>query len=320
MEEFNMKRGTDGYYHFLYRTTNLINDRFYIGIHSTRILEDGYLGSGKRLQFEIKKYGKENFKREILEYFENRKTLLEKEEQIVNITLLNNPLILNLAKGGGKIDYSLITDEIKKKISLSRIGKKLSEETKHKISNSISGKNHWNYGNKISEKLRNIFSFVNKGKILSEETKQKISIANSGKTRTEETKQKISESQRGKSLTEEHKRKIIEGKTKNKTYNEIKPKIEKSRSRFGETNNFYGKHHSFETKQKISDSLRGKPRNISEEGLKRFNQAKFKKVVINGILFLSVGDALKNLEYSKRALYKKLKDETDINTYYLQRK
>lgn len=95
-----MKRGTDGYYHLLYKTTNLINGRFYIGIHSTRILEDGYLGSGKRISNEIKKYGKENFKREILEYCIDRITLASKEKEIVTEDLRRQELCLNLANGG----------------------------------------------------------------------------------------------------------------------------------------------------------------------------------------------------------------------------
>ena len=48
-------------YHFLYKTTNLINNKYYYGMHSTYKLDDGYLGSGKRLRYSIRKYGKENF-------------------------------------------------------------------------------------------------------------------------------------------------------------------------------------------------------------------------------------------------------------------
>ena len=49
-------------YHFIYKTTNLINDKFYIGMHSTDDLNDKYIGSGKRLWYSINKYGINNFK------------------------------------------------------------------------------------------------------------------------------------------------------------------------------------------------------------------------------------------------------------------
>jgi len=36
-------------YHYIYKTTNILNYKFYIGMHSTDDLDDGYVGSGKRL-------------------------------------------------------------------------------------------------------------------------------------------------------------------------------------------------------------------------------------------------------------------------------
>jgi hypothetical protein len=87
-------------FHYLYKTTNLINNKFYIGIHSTNNLDDGYLGSGKKLKYSIKKYGKENFKLEIIEFFENRELLVEKEKQIINDELLQNLDCMNLKYGG----------------------------------------------------------------------------------------------------------------------------------------------------------------------------------------------------------------------------
>ena len=86
--------------HFIYKTTNTLNSRFYIGMHSTTNIDDGYLGSGKRIKAEIKKYGKQNFVREILEHLPSRDALCEREAELVCPELLKNPLCLNLKNGG----------------------------------------------------------------------------------------------------------------------------------------------------------------------------------------------------------------------------
>lgn len=87
-------------YHYIYKTTNLINKKYYIGMHSTSNMDDGYIGSGKKLWFSIKKYGKENFKCEILEILPDRKSLKKRERELVNEDLLKDKTCLNLRLGG----------------------------------------------------------------------------------------------------------------------------------------------------------------------------------------------------------------------------
>jgi hypothetical protein len=95
-----MPRREKNKFNFIYKTTSLINGRFYIGMHSTNTLEDGYLGSGKLLRYSVKKYGSENHKIERLEFFEDRIKLAERESEIVNESLLKDPLCMNLGLGG----------------------------------------------------------------------------------------------------------------------------------------------------------------------------------------------------------------------------
>lgn len=85
---------------FVYKTTNLINQKYYIGCHCTYKLDDGYLGSGMRIQRSIAKYGRENFKLEILEFFETREQALDREKELVTEELLKDPMCLNLQIGG----------------------------------------------------------------------------------------------------------------------------------------------------------------------------------------------------------------------------
>ena len=70
-------------YHYFYKITNLINECYYVGIHSTENLDDKYAGSGAALRKAYKKYKKENFKKEILKFFNTREELSEYEKQYI---------------------------------------------------------------------------------------------------------------------------------------------------------------------------------------------------------------------------------------------
>ena len=61
--------------YYLYKITNLLNDRIYIGVHKTDNLNDGYMGSGKVISQAIKKHGLENFRKDILEFFDNEESM-----------------------------------------------------------------------------------------------------------------------------------------------------------------------------------------------------------------------------------------------------
>ena len=87
-------------YHYIYKTINQINGKFYIGMHSTNKLNDGYLGSGYKLRRSINKHGRENFKIEYLEFFDTRENLINREKELINDTLLKDPMCMNLVFGG----------------------------------------------------------------------------------------------------------------------------------------------------------------------------------------------------------------------------
>lgn len=87
-------------YHFIYKTTNLLNGKYYIGMHSTDNLNDGYMGSGRRLRYSINKHGKKNHKVEILEFVLNRKELIKREKEIVSSDEILKMNCMNLMPGG----------------------------------------------------------------------------------------------------------------------------------------------------------------------------------------------------------------------------
>lgn len=87
-------------YYYIYKTTNVINDKYYIGMHSTDNLNDNYIGSGKHLKYAIEKYGINNFKTEIIEWLPNRTKLKDREREIVTEELINDKKCMNLKQGG----------------------------------------------------------------------------------------------------------------------------------------------------------------------------------------------------------------------------
>lgn len=89
-------------FYIVYKTTNLVNKKFYIGKHNQHIDPyqfDGYYGSGSQIINAVKKYGKENFIRETLFVFDNETDCLLKEEEAV-ASHLGKPYCYNIRSGG----------------------------------------------------------------------------------------------------------------------------------------------------------------------------------------------------------------------------
>jgi hypothetical protein len=185
-------------HYILYQTTNLINNKIYIGIHKTSNLNDGYLGSGTLLKKSIAKHGPENFIRTILAYAETYEDLLTLERQLVTeeFVLRRDTYNLELGGKGGKV----WTPELRDKMS------------KTKKSSYISGEyTVWNKGLKTgpwTEDRKSSRKGINSGEKnpmygkppyykMSESEKTQwannISKSNTGKRRTAEQKKNYSQ-------------------------------------------------------------------------------------------------------------------------------
>lgn len=162
--------------HYIYKTTCLITGRYYIGMHSTTNIDDGYLGSGKRLRYSIRKYGKENHQKEILEMLPTRELLILREIEIVTKELMFDKKCMNLKEGGtgGWLNYEtqlkcskaggkaygekVKTDKNYRELALKKLKKaleKISELGINYTNKRFEGKNHSDNTKKIlSEKAK----------------------------------------------------------------------------------------------------------------------------------------------------------------------
>jgi len=135
------------------------------------------------------------------------------------------------------------SEETKRKMSVSHLGKCLSKKTREKMSKS-------NMGHFVSEETKMKISKANKGKTspnkgkhFSVETKRKMSEARKrrkeklGYINSSETRKKMSEAHRGKRLTEKHKRKIGESNKERKLSEEVRRR--RSEAQRGENNPFW---------------------------------------------------------------------------------
>jgi len=100
-------------YNYFYIVNNLLNGHFYLGVHSTDTLADGYFGSGLALKNAIKSYGKENFELVPLKFFKTRKELMDFEREIVNERFLTyyKGICYNIHPGGEGGSVKRFTDE-----------------------------------------------------------------------------------------------------------------------------------------------------------------------------------------------------------------
>ena len=254
--------------HYVYEITNLINGKKYIGKRSCHcpIEDDKYMGSGKLIKKAHKKYGIENFKKNVLYICESDALAYAKEKELIeSVEAWNNDMYYNLDGGGrgtgsGKahpLYGTHLSEDRKEKLRQINLGKKHTEETKLKIS--------------IANKGR---QSPNKGKKLSESTKLKIANAHRGKTISLETKKLWSKQRSG------------EGNSMFGTH------------RFGSENPMYGKSHSEETKSKISSRLKGK--NLGKDNHKSVSVA----LLNTGEVFESINIASKKFNVSSGNIYR----------------
>jgi hypothetical protein len=156
----------------VYKITNNINGKIYVGCHQTTNLNDGYMGSGNLIRKAIKKYGVENFEKEYVHIFNSPEEMFDCEANIVNEDFVKRKDTYNIITGGdtgassmGKISAIKRAKKMKSDISFR---KNLSD----KISKSM--KQRWESGEFDGKDMGHRRGMKN-----SKEMNQKIGEANS---------------------------------------------------------------------------------------------------------------------------------------------
>lgn len=165
--------------HLIYKTTNLINGKFYYGAHSTLNIHDAYLGSGTLIKNAIKKYGRNNFVKEIVGLFDSREDMFEFEELLITV-VKDNKHCYNISNGG--MGGNKGTKHTLEWIETARIrnmgegnafyGKSHSNTTKNQISKSKKGINNYKHGQKTTSGYVWVNDGVNHYRVPKEESIQ----------------------------------------------------------------------------------------------------------------------------------------------------
>lgn len=204
-------------YGYIYKITNLINGKVYIGKHKSEIFDDKYHGSGKILKISIKKYGWENFSYIQIDQANNLEELNIKEKYWINYYKSTNTFLYNIANGGDggptNLGVKQSSEWVRKRCD-KLIGKKASEDLRRKLSIAHLGQIPWNKGLKMSadfcEKHRksSLGNINHLGFKATDEQRKHMSNSHKGKTpwnkgltnlpkQSEETKLKRNEKLRG---------------------------------------------------------------------------------------------------------------------------
>jgi hypothetical protein len=128
---------------YAYRTTNNINNKFYIGIHKSNTnIKDNYIGCGVRRQADarlntrfhaaVRKYGYNNFISVIIKTFNNYADALLWENEYITDDMIQSDSCYNMKRGGKGGGYKW--SEEKKQDVRDRGTYKKSSDTKFKLS------------------------------------------------------------------------------------------------------------------------------------------------------------------------------------------
>jgi hypothetical protein len=161
-------------YNYIYKIIRLFDNKYYIGMHSTDNLDDGYFGSGKRIRYSIKKYGVDAHRKVIIEFLPTRQLLKQREREIVSRELITEADCLNIMEGGGGGFISDEQQSYRSHCGGVSFSKKLKEDIEFRKKHAECSSKNMKQNHKMGKMKYNTFN----GKTHSDETKKKIGKLN----------------------------------------------------------------------------------------------------------------------------------------------
>lgn len=222
-------------YGIIYKATNLINGKVYIG-QTTNSLDQrikqhfSKKDDGTYFHNALKKYGQDGFKWDVIDQADNENDLSEKEIYWISYyeSFSDKNKGYNSTSGGEtsksvsegvrlkisiKNKGKVITEEHKEKLRQAFTGRYVSNETREKISKAVQGDKNGMFGRKHTEEEKENLRKKSSGRQHTQESKDKIGKAHKGKIVSDETKAKLSSAKTGKKLppfSEQHINKLRE--------------------------------------------------------------------------------------------------------------
>lgn len=328
----------EDYSGFVYLWINKINGKKYLGSHKGKI-DDNYIGSGIVFRNAIKKYGIDNFERNIIEIIKNPEEIQLREQYWLDYyNVAKNQEFYNIsgsASGGrtmeGKTENELI--KWRKKCRVSQLNKTYTPTEEAIIKMSLSSKQFWeNSQEKLKQSTRMIGNHLRKGVLHSEKSKEKMKISQSSRPRSLEERQKMG--------TPQNNFRGIQITINNETFKSKKEAANKLKISMSSLNKMlngkelpgrginkripitlngvsYQSHKEACSKLKIGNQTLNKILKndiLIGKGKNKKSQSHFcKKVKINNIEYNSMQDAVKNTGYSWYKIRKIYKENHDLS-------
>lgn len=227
-------------YGIIYKLTCLITWKPYVG-QTTKTLDERFIQHSRTdslIGNAIRKYGAENFLREVLEVCDTQEQLNEREKFWIAYFNSKVPNGYNLTDGGEGMAGRHHTPESKAKMSASQCGKKLSAKARANIAAAKIGEKNPFFGKHHTSKSLAKMSAAHKGKKRSKQTCANISAALTGRTFSDTHRANLSAAKKG-------------------TIPSDKTRENMSAARIGDKNHNYGKPRDSKTCLKIATTQRG---------------------------------------------------------------